>query len=407
MAAEIVRAVRHGAVGSGYDLAWGVLEDLEPLRLLHDAWDELLRPGQFFVAPAWVLHWLAWQQDRVTPHVLVAQDHCGRLRGLLPLARTRDGRLIPCGAEHGAVGLDVVARTHEAAAVAAGAVAFLDRLPWRRLRLAHVLAGGALHGALRRAAPGRIHERVSTYCPYVVTARPWEEYLQGQSKHRRHELRRKLKRALEVPGTSVRWIERPADVRSAMETLFTLHARRFASLRRTTRFRGAELQAFHVGYARELAVRGGLILGILERDGRPLAGVYGFRCRGGSGLFQSGFDPDAGFPGAGEALRILLLQAQAERADLRELDLLDGCYPWKLRLASGIRRQFHVDVYPHGARGFLAWFVRWVGRGLKRRVLALIRRKPRCPGLCGEDVNAEHCRRAGCPDAAAEHARAA
>ena len=211
---------------------------------------------------------------------------------------------------------------------------------------------------------------------------------------------------MEVPGTSVRWVEEPADVPAALATLFELHARRFADKGEHTKFSGAALRAFHTRYAEELASRNELVLGILERDGRPLAGVYGFRCHGATGLFQSGFDPAPDAAGTSEALRILLLKNQAADPTQRELDLLDGCYPWKLRLASGVRRQFDVDLYPQTVRGFLAWGLRKAWRTLKQRVASLLRKRA-CPGECGAVINPAHCRRAGCPDADVHHPRAA
>jgi len=406
MPADLLRAARRRAVAQRDDLAWHVVDELEPLEALREAWQELLRPGQFFVTPSWVLRWLAWRRDAVRPAVVLARDGTGRLRGLLPLARTQDDAWIPCGADVGAVGLDVVAAPGDVAAVAQGAVAFLLTRSWRRLRLERVADQGALHQALLAASPARMLQRVRTYCPFIATAGPWEGLLTRLGKHQRHEMRRKLKRTLEVPGTRVRWVRRREEVAEAMAVLFDLHERRFRATGRDTAFRGDGLRAFHEDLAGDLSVAGQLVLGILERDGQPLACVYGFRCKGRTGLFQSGLDVEGGADGAGDALRIILLRADAEDVRQTELDLLDGCYPWKLRLASGVRRQWDLELFPATVGGRVAHA--WVARAQAiRRRLAVVARGPRCPGRCGETVNPAHCRRIGCADADACDAPAA
>ncbi len=398
MGAGTLQTARRRAVECGNDLSWGVFDDMEALRVLRASWEELLRPGQVFLAPSWVLTWLEWRKDEVRPAVLVAHDGAGRLRGLLPLARTGDDTLVACGAEQGAVGLDVVALHGDTGPVARGAVEVLARLRFRDIHLRGLLAGGALHGALRASPPGWLTERVSTYCPYVVTTAHWEEYLAGLGKHLRHELRRKLRRTLATPDTCVRWIERQDEVEAAVRTLFDLHARRFRATGKETAFAGEALRAFHVALARDLAERGALILGLLEHDGAPVAAVYGFRCKGGSGLFQTGFDPASELRGAGEALRIVLQRDHANDDAQSEIDFLDGCYPWKLRLASGVRRQFEVCIRPRTAAGFFKHGLRALGDGLRRSGAALLR-GPCCPGRCGTEINPAHCHRAGCPDA--------
>ncbi len=334
-------------------LSWSDVSDLDALEALAPAWRALTGPGRFFTGPDWTIEWLRRMGSGAPPPARGARDAAGALAGVLPLARVGRGVLTVCGARAGADHVDVVAAPGLEGAVAAGALDRLAEGGWRRVRLPHLAEDGALRLEVRRrrfALP--YGERLATTCPYVdASGSTWDEYLARRfSRHRRHEVRRMVRRALEGDGTpgsacSVDRVVDPAACEGAVRRLFDLHERRFLGAGRATAFSGERLRAFHAALARRLAESGSLFLLFLRRGGRDLAAYYGFRSAGRVHHFQSGIDPEAeGSPGT--VLRAVALERDVFGAGLTEFDFLDGDEAYKFHWATGVRRLFDVDVYP-------------------------------------------------------------
>jgi len=374
-----------------------VVTDLDRLGALSDAWRDLLAPGRFFVGPDWILTWLRWRAADVTPHVVVGRDEHGRLASVLPLHRTADGELATCGAEHGAVHVDVVSTPEDARVAAEGALALLAREKAPRIRFHRLAEDGALYKALRRdVVPGARVERPVTTCPYLVPESSWEGFLGRLSKHQRHEVQRQCRRFLEREGAAVRWVREPEACATAVAELFDLHERRFADLDRSSAFTGAALRDFHVALATGLAREGRLLLGFLDAEGRTVASVYGFHCGSTTYMFQAGIDPDFSATGAGVVLRAHVLRDEVIAAGRHELDLLDGCQAWKLRWASGVRVIFDVDLYPATLAGRARGAVAQGVASLREKAADVVKGM-RCPGRPEHEVvDPKYCQRLNC-----------
>lgn len=385
------------ATEPGPAIRWDVVTELDRLETTADAWRDLCGSRQFFAGPDWTLSWLRWRAEERTPYVILGRDAAGRLAAVLPLARAADGELSTCGAEHGAAHLDVVAAPGCGRSAADGALALLAERRPPRVRFDRLAEDGALLEALRGGAvEGRRVERVATTCPYVVHEGDWDAFLGALSKHQRHELQRQCRRFWDRPGTRVRWVRSTAGCEEGIAELFELHARRFSDLDKPSAFTGDALQAFHTTLARRLAREGRLLLGFLDEGERAVASVYGFHHGAATYMFQAGIDPAYHATGAGVVLRSYVLRDEVIGARRTELDLLDGCYAWKLRWATGVRVLFDVDLYPDTiagrARGAVA-----AGLASLRETAANALKGQRCPGRSdGDTLDPKHCARLGC-----------
>ena len=383
--------------GPGPATSWDVVTALDRLETMADAWRELCGSRQFFVGPDWTLSWLRWRAPELTPYVLIGRDAAGHLAAVLPLARSADGELSTCGAAHGAAHVDVVAAEGCGRSAAEGALAHLVERKARRVQFDRLSEDGALFEALRGGAvEGRRVERVATTCPYVVHEGDWDAFLGGLSKHQRHEVQRQCRRFWDRPGTRVRWVRSTAGCAEGIAELFELHARRFSDLDKQSAFTGEALKAFHTTLAQRLARDGRLLLGFLDEGGRAVASVYGFHQGATTYMFQAGIDPEYHATGAGVVLRSHVLRDEVIGARRTELDLLDGCYAWKLRWATGVRVLFDVDLYPSTIAG-RARAVVAQGLASLRETAANALKGQRCPGRADhETVEPKHCARLHC-----------
>ncbi len=390
-------ALPHAAV-AGPPCAWAVEEDPAALEALAASWRALVDGHGFFVGPDWTLSWMSARRDRVRPYVLVARDAAGRLVGVLPLVRELDGGLGVCGADEGIAHVDVVAAPGQAAAVAEGALDRLADSGAPRVRLDRLADQGALIAAVRARAGSLPHtERVATMAPYLAHETGWATFLAGLSKHQRHETQRQCRRFWDRDGAALRWVRDPSECEEAIATLFDLHERRFADKGKESAFCGDELRAFHTTLARRLAATDRLLLGFLLDGERPVGSAYGFHQGTSTLLFQTGIDPEFTATGAGVVLRAHVLRDEVLERGRTELDLLDGCYPWKARWATGVRAIVDVELYPSTlagrARGSVA-----AGVAALRSFAAAKLKGRRCPGLASDvPVESKHCRRLACP----------
>jgi|GEM_PF-327467 len=323
------------------------IDDVVRVEALAGAWAPLVGSRQFFLTPTWVLTWLRWAAPAATPHVLVARDAAGTVVGLLPLAR-RGHALEIAGAAEGADHLDVVAAPGRACEVADAFVAHLEALPpaaWSRLLLRHLAEDGALRHAVR-ARRWRLpyREAVATVCPYVEAAGTYDGYLKRFSAKHRGNLRRQARALREDPAVVITRTTGAAEAAAAVDVVFDLHAKRFAARGDASAFAGPRIRALHRALAPALAAEGRLAVVTVAVGGVPIATHYAFRFGGRLLHFQGGFDPAHRDRSPGTALTTIVLEDDVFGAGLLEYDFLDGDEPYKLSLATGVRRLYDVVV---------------------------------------------------------------
>ena len=131
-----------------------------------------------------------------------------------------------------------------------------------------------------------------------------------------------------------------------MNALRALHALRWNS--KSQAFSGSRGD-FHREFAALALERGWLRLWLAEVDGRPVAGIYGWRFGNVEYGYQLGRDPSWERDGVGAAVHEhAIREAFADR--MREFRLLRGDEHYKLRYATVVRRVLTVAV-PQSRRG--------------------------------------------------------
>ena len=232
-----------------------------------------------------------------------------------------------------------------------------DRLEFRDL-LGSDPAWRRVEDAARSAGfDTRVHLR--THCPYIALPATWDAFLGSMGRHRRHQVRRALRRFEETFGTT---LEVPASVRDAdrlMDILEELHARSWQARGRPGVFANARFRLFHRLHARRSYRRGSLWLVLLHAGDRPAAVNFGFLSRTAIQSYQHGYDPDLAEYGPGLLVRLLAMQRAMERG-LVEYDFLRGSSSYKHGFAEVQERRGH-DLVVH-RNTFADRWVRLVGR---------------------------------------------
>ena len=284
------------------------------------------------------------------------------MRGLLPLIRSAHrgvSSLSFAGAEFGDYFHPVAAEVDEVATARATAeVLTAHRRAWALLVADYVDDNSPWIGAFRGSgrmslSVARYHGRASVYRSAELTGLDWNGYLAQRSRNFRSQLGRK-QRTLDV-GREVAY--RRADVDSLegdMETLFDLHARRWAG-KSTAVFSTPQARSFHLDFARSALALGWLRLWLLEVDGTPIGAWYGWRLADRYSYYQAGFDPGWARHSPG-----LLLLAHTVRAAIEEgaerYDMLLGDETYKTRFTDRERtaQTLVLTRAAHPARALVA-----------------------------------------------------
>jgi CelD/BcsL family acetyltransferase involved in cellulose biosynthesis len=341
-----------------------ILTTAADLAEVEDAWAALAESrGNPFVSPAWFWAWLrtCGLEDRAFVPTLRASD--GRLVGLLPLVVS--GNRLRSLAFAGAAFADyfhpvAAAGADEVATGRAAAAALRERRREWAIFVADYVEEQApwlTELAATKTMPlasARYHDRPSVYRSATLAGLTWDGYLATRSANFRSQLGRKargLERHREV-------VYRAADEETLtpdMETLFDLHARRWAG-RHTTVFATEGARRFHLEFASAALTLGWLRLWVLEVDGTPIAAWYGWRVGNRFLYYQAGFDPEWSSHSPG-----LLMLGHTMRAALDEgadvYDMLLGDETYKARFADADERAATTIVLTrrtHPARALVA-----------------------------------------------------
>src|SRR4029453_7233521 len=182
------------------------------------------------------------------------------------------------------------------------------------------------------------------------------------------EAARKL-RGIERGGGGFSVADTPEQVVSLLEELMDLHNRRMGAV--SSVFATAAHRRFHLLAARRMAEAGMARIYRLAAEGVNAGLQYDFVLDDRVYFYQSGIEPSAGrSPGLvvlGAAIR------SAPDEGCAEFDLLRGAEPYKLRFATGVRRDLRLLVVRLTAPAVLRGGAWAAGRSLRR----LLRRAPR------------------------------
>lgn len=268
----------------------------------------------------------------------LTHDAAGDLVGLAPLfrARTLDERpsLLLLGSIEISDYLDLITPERAVARFAQDLLQALSGQPsqdWAVIDLYNVPEASPTLPALTRAAEERgwkVAQSRFRPCPVVELPQDWNAYLAGLDKKQRHELRRKMRRAAELPE-AVEWriVGRGEDVERVVDEflrLMALDERKAAFLTPVmqTQIKRSVLAASDSGW---------LQLAVLDIDGRMAAGYLNFDYRERLWVYNSFVNPEYAALSPGWVLLGHLFGWAIENGR-KEVDFLRGGEQYKYQL---------------------------------------------------------------------------
>jgi CelD/BcsL family acetyltransferase involved in cellulose biosynthesis len=215
-----------------------------------------------------------------------------------------------------------------------------DHLAWRTLDLHCLPEGSGTIPALKGLEGGdlMVTWELEDVSPSVPLGGSWDAYLSSLGKKDRHELRRKLRRAVDDLGARWQTVRAAEDLESALDAFIDLH-------RRSSAAKAAFMTDQMAAYFRDLAAlalaQGTLRMGIVWAGEQPLSAALGFAYGDRLYLYNSGFDPAFHAHSVGIAAVGLLLRDAADEG-LAVFDFLQGNESYKYTLGAQDHPVYHL-----------------------------------------------------------------
>lgn len=164
----------------------------------------------------------------------------------------------------------------------------------------------------------------ATPAPYLPLPASFEEILRGFGKKKRYNMKSMVRKAQEA-GLVFRRMESDEERQQALSSLFRLHRERARQRAIFSTFQGEKIEDFH----RQLVAGAPAAqLFILEREGRAVAVLYGFRFANCFFYYQIAHDPEWGEWSPGSVLLYLTIE-ECCRQGLDEFNFLQGDETYK------------------------------------------------------------------------------
>lgn len=337
------------------------VSDAIGLHGLRAAWQELWEKSTENPFLSW--DWLQASWTRVTPDrrplVLVARTGAGELVGVLPLSVEREAGVarvcrflgdLTVGSDY----LDALVSPELDQPVRRALWSEALRLAgecYDVLELREMLRGSETEALVRQlagAAALPVEEQAGYRCPYIAVKQPFAEYLKGVS--RSDNLKRKRKQLEKMPGFGIESASEPERVGPALETFFSLHAKRWAGDGGSQGITSDRVEKFHREVARRFARKNQVRLYTLNVDGRAIASVYMLGKGQTRYFYQSGYDPEFSKQSPGLVLLARTIE-DAFTEGASEYDFLHGSEPYKFEWANGERATLSLRVAVPTLRG--------------------------------------------------------
>ncbi len=317
-------------------------------------WSELLRDSvanDVFLTCCWQGTW--WRVSHPGAlNVLVVQDEGGRWMGVAPwFVREEEGRRVmrTVGCVDVTDYLDIVARRGAEEAVydallgwlAAHTDAYdevcLCNIPQNSPTLTHIPALAPAHGLQAKAD-------VEEVCPVVRLPQRFEDYLAALEKKKRHELRRKLRRAAGVADWYI--VQKGKhDLEAELARFLELMAA--SSAEKAAFLAVPENRAFFLQIVPRLAEQGWLQLAFLTVEGEAAAAYLNFTYRHRVLVYNSGIRPNVhGYLSPGIVLLGWLIRYAIEQ-EYTEFDFLRGDEPYKYDLGGRDTYVYRLTITPN------------------------------------------------------------
>lgn len=332
-------------------------------------WDEAVAESaspSIFLTRDWISAWWDSFGAGLNPWLLRVADRDARTIGIAPLYV---GRLRVGARRVGVLGDQVVGSEYLGIAARSGAEAevadavsgwLADAQPrwhiaeFRGLRKGDP-AAGALELAVRdESSKAEVEEEP---CSAIELPTDFEELLAGLRSKFRQSYRQRTNKLLRTCEVRFFPTESEAELREHLETLFSLHQRRWTEAQRLGAFADPRMRRFYDDVSRRLLRSGSLRFWHLEVDGAIRASQFAFVYDGVLHSLQEAYDMDFSAPGIGGlgvVLRGHVLRSAIEEG-LRSYDFLGGAEDHKLRWGASIHSIRHLTVARGGVPGLAGW----------------------------------------------------
>lgn len=294
-----------------------------------------------FLRPAWLRVWHTLQAPDSDLLLLAVSDGAD-LTGIVPLLIDTD-RVALAGDPEICDYMDLIALPGQHAAVLNAALKYLRGRRFGRISFWGLRSDSPTLTALRQLEDPAfvLSLEEEAVCPRVTLPPSWDDYLLTLSKKDRHELRRKIRRMMEVGGTAREYyLAERDDVAAAMPDFLRLHRE---SRPDKAEFMTAAMEHFFTEMAVTLAEEDRIRLYFLEIDERRVAGVFAFNCGDELWLYNSGFDPAFASASVGLVSKAIVLR-QAIEGGKRCYDFLRGAEPYKYDLGAKDLQVFRATL---------------------------------------------------------------
>jgi CelD/BcsL family acetyltransferase involved in cellulose biosynthesis len=341
---------------------FNVIRSLTEMETLADEWNTLLSNSAShvpFLRHEYLTAWWKtlgggeWKQAEL--FVITARAvPGGALLGIAPLFFTLNKENKPALMLLGSIEisdyLDVIARPEHLAQFLDGLLEFLtgpEAPAWRVLDWYNLLESSPTLKVLEELTIRRgynFSKELLQHCPYIPLPGDWQTYLESIEKKQRHEIRRKMRRALDYEKP-VRWyiVDKAADLDEEIEAFLQLMAQdpqkdKFLSEMMRTQMKTALRAAFQAGW---------LQLAFIEVGGEKAAAYLNFDDQDHIWVYNSGLDVRFRDLSLGWVLLGYLIQ-WAINQGRRAFDFMRGDEEYKYRFGAIDRRVVRVQVSRNG-----------------------------------------------------------
>jgi CelD/BcsL family acetyltransferase involved in cellulose biosynthesis len=339
-------------------LTIAVVEDWKELERFREEWTGILAENStltVFSTPEWLgAWWRAFGKD-MRLQVLVFRDSQNHLVGLVPLyvqqirsmflPRLRELKFVGDGSTD-SDNLDFIVKPGWEDPVARYVVQHLKSTDeWDVCRLNVMPSDSRSGNAFLASVASEKLKLESSSVPSSSIELPgsYDEYLQKLSTKERKKIGNLTRRLDSRYKVKFSRCGAPAELPAYLETLFSLHQKRWQARGKPGAFANPERRRFYYEIAGEFLKRSWLVFWTLELNGVPVASQFGFEYRGTFYALQEGFDPDYSADSVGYVLRSQSLRQLIE-SGTRRYDFLAGQEDSKLRWNCATSNYVNLDI---------------------------------------------------------------
>ncbi|MGA3128300.1 MAG: GNAT family N-acetyltransferase [Candidatus Korobacteraceae bacterium] len=347
-----------------HPLAISECHEWAEVQQIRASWSNLVAQApelSIFLTPEWMFSWWRAYGGKRKLCVLVFTDPQAGVVGIAPLywesrrflafAKLRVLRLMGDGSGD-SDDLDFIVKPGYAAEVATALLNWMVQTPWNLCEFECLSSKSEVVVLLRDELRNLEWKEVTAHRPFTRVALPetWEGYLKQLSAKERQKVGIRLRRLQSRHQVCFRRCERPDEIPAFLETLFSLHQKRWEAKGEPGSFSLSERRRFYEEMTRALLSRGWLELWQMEMDGVPVAAQIGMRYGSCFYALQEGFDPDYASDSVGYVLRSQILR-ECIQSGARFYDFLYGDQASKQRWGADVGHYIDIHFSRPGSAG--------------------------------------------------------